>query len=412
MPLAPAIAAALTTAGAHRWTLFLAGEDVTKLPGTLGFGVSPESIEVVEAGPGRVSSMTFLVDDPQKQINVAELAEVLFVDTAAAAADGREFFGYVAEATKRSAFGGQGRVWSVRALGAEVWLDWLRWYDPLGLTLSITLGGATAPADIIRTYFAPLSGHPLRTIIQSGAGNGTLAAPISGTLDNGATGAAVMTPGSFTAGQTWREAIGAIQESATEAFPSTTPIVVYATVDYFLGLRMWRDQIGGVLQQPDDYSTLVVTTAAVPQPAGLSVTVDWAEQMHRVWVTGSAIGSSGLFDDGSGITRGPVGAISRPNATTQALARAQALAFLNAREPTQGGSFDLLDWEPSAGVHAGGLVTVTDASVDQSAVTYRITEIRKTWNNSGRQNWEVTFGSPPRRALQRVTDLIRSRLAS
>lgn len=390
MPVAAVIAAALTDHSAHPWGLWLGGLDVTKEPGGSGYGTSADSIEVTEAGPGAVSSMTFEVDDPFKELGVNAGNEVAYFDLVN---DVCLFRGWVDHYDSRPAFGGQGRVFRIECTGLEAILDWSIVAPGASLGQSNRVPGCIG---MLAQQYAPKLKAPSAA---SGMGsapwtrNGSFDYPVGNFLRT----VEPILPlqwGGTSAGGTLRNAVSEVIALGVWFYnvgggASTEPFKALVTVDFYYGLRIWEDDDS---LQPDDYTTLTVTdTYAGPnRAAGLAAQVDWAGVVRSVMVVGSGGTNYGVFGDGSGIY-GPQTLITDSNVTTADLASQRAMAYLAQQSASVRGSFTLEDWTPPTTVHAGSLVSITDAATSV-ATTYRISEIRKRFNSSGRQDWTVSFG--------------------
>lgn len=410
MPNAAAIAAALTTPAAHPYSLIVAGNDVLKQPGAPGasFGVPIESIEITEAGFGSVSSITFSIDDPAKAITINDGDEILMIDNEATVdLDKTIMRARVDRSSERPAFG-TGRTIDVSGTGPEAWLDWHPWRSqfneltfPSSTTTGQTVGSGITAEALVNGWFPPL------IVRQQQAGtNGDGFRGIARSIDI-TTGAWQTSGAAMTNGQTVREILGILVAGATtQAMGAGDGVRVLYTVDMNLLLRAWPDRIAGVLQQPDDYQTM--TVADVPSgPAGtvtedLEVNVEYADVAHVVYVKGGNAAGSGLFFDGTGI-RGRAAILNQPSSTTASLAQQYATSFFATQAEATAGRFALTDFVRTVfgGIaipRACGLVSITDAQTDTSK-TFRISEIVKRFNGSGRQSWDVSFGEQPPSAV-------------
>jgi hypothetical protein len=407
MPNTAVIAAALTTAGAHPFSLFVDSLDVIKDAGINGIGTPIESIEVTEAGPGGVSSMTFTIEDPIKGVSIADGATVVLQNNTA---DACLFRGFVESWESAPDFGGQGRSLSVTAVGIETLLDWLivpdDWHPPggalnampeaiqsaatsAGFAGNANTSGSAAPAESSAAF--PITGYT-RVGTDVGASNNLGTAPLAGSH-----------------GVSLRQAIAAliayqIAHDTGEPFGGFTAVQdQLVTVDFYGRLRAWRD-LDGII--PTDYTNLTINDAyAGPIVADtLRYRREPGQLVHQVQVSDGAVTPTiQTVSDGTGLAY-PQAVVSDATLTTsdarrfagrQIIGRAQANVYR--------GDFRLLDFTPAETIHAGSYVAFTDAAVGLAGQSFRIMEIKKTFNGSGRQNWQITFGS----LAPRVTNLMR-----
>ena len=71
------------------------------------------------------------------------------------------------------------------------------------------------------------------------------------------------------------------------------------------------------------------------------------------------------------------------------------------------GTFDLTDWTPIAGIHAGAMVTITDTAAGLNTF-FRMYSIEKAFHSNGRQDLTVSYGRY-RPSIARNPDLTRLR---
>lgn len=398
MPQAAVIAAALTDHSAHPFSLWVNSFDVIRQPGTAGnlYGTPLESISVTETGPGGVSSMTFLIEDPGDTLYSVGEAEILFVDNTTGVT---LFRGYVDGESPTPRLGGIGRTISVSCTGLEAWLDWSRLVVDTDVGSLINLNLA-----IVKVA----NGFSILNSRTSNVSNGDATNPV-GQLDLlGVIPFAVASASLVTAGTTLREAINiAASQASYHYIGSTPPAAVFATVDFNFGLRAWPNDSS--MQQPSDYTTLTITDtpAGVISAAGLTTTTDYMAAAHTVMVLGSAAANNLTVSDGAGISR-RVDLISQPLATTPALALQYGQQYLATQNQPTRGSLSILDWTPTATVHAGSLVSITDATLNLAGRIYRIMEIQKTFHGNGRQDWSVSFGGLRPSAMRLTRRLTRT----
>lgn len=397
MPIAAAIAAALTDHSPHPFGLFLGGNDVSG-------DVNPTDIRITEAGPGAVSSMDFTVDDPGQNITIMDGTEVQFWDLAT---NNLKFRGIVDHWSVSPDFGGQGRTWTVGCAGVEIWLDWIKSngagpWGIVGQDLVYAISVAvSAAAPFIR---APMIGGWVGTPGAPYTRAGSFTYPV-GFMSTGSGLMDIYFPYDdpvFAAGSL-RQIIQAMIDHSVRTFG--TPFGVLFTLDFYMGLRVWEDDI---TQQPDDYTTLAVvdTYASTMNASHLEHAAQPGDVIREVYVTGSSPLSSGWFSDGSGIKgqQQQITDTSIPDITT---ARIRAQQFMLAQSPVARGKFLIENFTPVTTVHAGSLMTITDAATGATG-TYRIYQIDKTFTSSGLETWIVSYGGLRRSAMLTTRRLTRT----
>lgn len=398
MANAAIVGTALTDQSAHPFSLLVGGVDVIKEPGGSGFGVPVESVRVSEAGPGGVSSIEFQIDDPFKEVTIPDGSEVVFWK-----GDSCLFRGWVDQMNAQPDFGGIGRTWSVQGIGIEAILDW---------TICKAM---TAPFDTSNPRFpwvvsflcslfapqlkAPMSG-PTGDPPAPYTNNGSFDYPIGSMLP---VFHPITSPSLPTITGTLRQAIEAYAQQCYRQTNPPTGVPFLATVDFYWGMRVWEDAI---TNQPDDYTTLTITDTYAG--ANVADTLRYENEpgsdYHGAYVEGTGI--AGFYGDGSGIY-GRTGLIQDTAITDDASARERVATFIAQQAIPARGSFQLNDWTPPTTVHAGSLVSITDAATG-IAQNFRIMQIDKTWNNSGRENWTISFGGLQRSAMRRMRNLTRT----
>lgn len=381
--------------------LFVGGTDVLKDYTGAAYGVPLESIEVTEAGPGSVSSMTFRIDDPSKLMALAEGQEARFYDFTNSVT---EFLGYVDHWSSTPDFGGQGRTYEVTCTGIEAWLDWaiLQNDYPRG-------GGAStvSPLDFFELrgttpqYWGPFYYGVSATQITGErlAGLGTFSG-----YNTYRTSTIT-----YAAGTTLRGMFDSVS-SYTYIIPGDgryIPINVLATIDFDRQARAWPSaDVSGNLLQPSDYTTLTVTdtAASATNAEDLEYQVEPGDPAHEVYIKGTGV--TGVFTDGTGIRTRQL-FLSDASIANADDAQRVANGLLGSVSGSVRGSYWRRDFTPPAGVHAGSLTTITDDATGATG-TYRIYQIRKTYLGSGRKTWYVAFGGNPPSAAALVRKLTRS----
>lgn len=394
MPLAPAIGAALSAGlTAPVRSLWIGGLDVLKRPGMNGndYGVAVESIDLTEAGPGSVSSLSFTLDDPQLELAFDEDAEVILFNHLI---DKHDFRGFLQVIEPAPAFGDQGRSWQITAQGIESVLD----QGKLASSVSWA-AGALSILDGFQTVIALSIGlGPLRAFGSLTTGQGNQQFPIEPL--NGASNSGALT---IAAGTSVREALRQVWSSQDIGTDGWLGMLV--TVDFTYGLRAWQD--GPPFGKPDDYGTeTIVDTVAGPNRAtDLRYTKNPGSVARAVvvsWASGVVV-----VGDGSG-KRGTVASFGDSSLTSAAAALSAGRAYLASLRTTDRGSYRQRDRAASATVRAGCRVNITDARLGLSATAFRIVQIDKTYNASNRENWTISFGGLAPSVASLIRRLTRS----
>jgi len=403
MPNAAIVGAALTDHSAHPYSLFLNELDLIGPP-SRGFAVGIETITVNEVGPGGVSSISFTIDDPSKLITITSGQVIRFwwnANSAGSVVDMPLFLGFVDTYTLRPDFGMQGRSIDVQGIGVEALLDWK--------ILPTYQAAVTLPEVISILGFSV--GIPSATLYQAVQAQSSLAAPVGGYSRAAGDVQAALIGNASSVGVPLRQALQEVIDSATlldqqPAFTGCSQIKVLFTIDFYGQLRLWNDS---PTTQPTDYAQdSFDVTSLTGVVENLEFTTDPSQIVHEVWVTGSgAAATPTLYDDGTGI-KGKQSAVTDTTITTAAKALQAAQAVFTANSNQVRGSYERSDWTPggAAGtsIRAGSLVTMVDPTVSINSPTngYRIMEIEKTFNGSGRQNWKVSFGSLAPSAIRQI----------
>jgi hypothetical protein len=307
----------------------------------------------------------------------------------------------------------QGRSIDIQGIGIEALLDW-----KIVPTWASSIPGYM-PEQISLLGFT--IGIPSATSgsVPGPQAQSSLAFPIGGfTRGAGDATAAVMIPSSFAVGVPFRQLIQTVVDSVTKfdqqpALSGATQIRVLFTIDFYGQLRMWNDY---PTTEPSDYLSDSFDVTASAFVENLEFTTDPSQIVHEVWVTGSgAAATPTLYDDGTGV-QGRQMAVTDTTITTASGARQAAQAVFQANSNQVRGSYERNDWDPTTAagqsIRAGSLVTMVDPSVSLNAPVngYRIMEIEKTFNGSGRQNWKVSFGSLAPSAIRDIRRLTRQTL--
>lgn len=372
--------------------LTIAGQVVSKLS-------DPTTITVDEAGPGGVSSLHAVIDDPALAYQVNDGDPVVLWDIVN---DRPEFAGWIKGPTRVSVWG-LGRQISIEATGVEAALDWILC---AAQTFLSGTGAATAIQSLVANAFGV--GISLRDAcdVGLGPGEGSQAAPLAqlGNAGMGNTQSDV----TIAAGTTLREAIKSILDVVKTTYgpPINTPAQAVATVDFYFGLRVWSLQADSA-QVPADYATLTVTDTAAGATVAASPqhVTDGSDIYRGVYIAGGNAAGSGFIPDGSGIP-GPAAVINDSTILTAAARDLRAAAFLFDHGTKERGEFDLEDTTVSTNVRAGSKVTLTDAQLGVAA-TYLISALRKTYSQMT-VSWHVTYGRLPGSAMRQLRRFTRA----
>lgn len=385
MPLAAPIAQSQGTA--RSYGIYMAGWDLVMM-------VPIDSVRVIEAGPNGVSSMDFTIEDPDKIITLQPFTEIVFRWQAS---EQILFRGYIDHWSDHPDFGGVGRAFDVSCSGVEIWLDWLVVYP------AITYGKISGGHDFnefIVSYFAQISNTPIHGFVDLTGSSGPVKGIANRQSEGNAIGNRTATDGSYI-GVTVREMVN--QAVALSTSPTTfDPADSLWTVDFDMGFRFWGNYTTSAFTNydtPSDYTTLTIvdTSAGTTVAANLKWDVLPTDITRTVYIKGFDAASSGIFTDGTGLP-GKQAYVNDVTITTAADATARALSVLRTGYISIRGSLDLEDWTPATTIHPGSLLDLTDASTGATGI-YRIFQIEKTFNSSGRQNWTVSFGGLPPSAM-------------
>jgi hypothetical protein len=397
----PAVIAAQQGIGLPTRTdaLYVGGVDVLKQPGSsAAYGVSQSTIRVTEAGPGQVSSMEFVIDDPTLALpRFTEGLPVRFHDLTL---DMPIFAGWI-ESLAYERLGVGTRV-TVTCVGVEALLDWL--YVP----------ALTVPAN---TEFD--TGWQLIASAAYGIGQGLNQAqntlfsalssyqyPIGTGFDGSFTSASCAIPAG-----TLRQALQAYGQFLWSDQILITGWTWSISVDFGFGLRIYRTGAGN---STNDDAGLFSLTPSTNRPSNTSYGVNAAGVPRQVWVSGSGSGS-GMVTDGSGLI-GPTANISDANSTDAVRLAGIGRAYLAAQGTVASGTTTAEGTQTmgtmSAQRRAGCWMDLQDPQAGIPTLTrFAVTQVVKTWANSGEETWRISFGSPVPQASNQIRRLTRSTLA-
>lgn len=395
MAVAAIVATALTDRSVRSKTLTLDGLDLVLRPGTTGnsYGVPIETVHVLEAGPGGVSTMEFTVEDPNIEIILDEGQRVNFWDVTR---DAPIFSGFVQSWRFVPAVG---RLIEVRCVGLDVLLDWM-----IIPTLTVPINTRLDTAAQMCVNAALGLGVPLNATVAAGVFQGNQANPI-GDQSN------LMSYDVVVDGKTLREALQDVINSPPIGFSTNRSIY---WIDFYGGLRLFYDfQLGF---KPVDYNDLAVTTSAAGvNQWEINLEFDAASVGHAVYVVGANPAGTGLVTDGTGLP-GPIAILSDSNSTSATSRDLIGGGYLLEHSAVARGTARRTAMTPLVGagsnVRAGGRVYVQDPNSDAPTQQgYRIMSIEKTFQPGAREDWTVAYGGHRKSVLRQTRHLTRSTLS-
>jgi len=368
-----------TPASPARYGLWLDGLDVIREPAVSGlrrWGTLAESIDLRIAGPGGVSSVSFVIDDPAGNVSVGDGMTVRLHDHVSGIA---MFYGWVDHF--ETTLLGVGRAITVAAIGAEALLDWYNLDYDVVLPVGVFVSGGAAGGGIQALVAACGGVGELRAL--TGAGVSTQAQPIAEL-----TNIVFPNPVTITAGTTLREAIAQLLGATAQPMPDLTPLAsqqALVTVDPTLGLRVFEDNTD--YSRPGDGTPVTISTAGPRRPTHHEYGVDATGVIRAVRVIGAG-GVAAVVADGTG-KRGRTTVLRDTTLTTVDACRLAGAAYLADYRAVQRGSITdenaATAWDP--GLVIASPITITDAQLGASG-TYRISGA--TWRLYGAKR-DVTF---------------------
>jgi hypothetical protein len=397
MPGAAIVAAALNTAASRSKGLFVGSVDVIADPvAPVDYAVPIESVTIDHKGPCGVSSMTFTVEcyGVPAAVSIADGMDVRFYDFT----NTRTLFaGFVDHVDIENLPGDRGTVYRVECVGYEAILDWSV------LAADLTIPQGTAVDTAVQIVFASCTGTSLGRINATAnpSGPSTDANPIgvSGVLPF------PFVPLTIPAGTTMREAIR--QCAAQIAFADPTESLV-STVDFNGGLRFFVTaavDLGGVSNW--NFSAINNDSPSSSNGEVTSYGID-AAQYRGVLVKGTGV--TVFVPNGSG-KEGAIAVLTDTTITTIAQATVAGNAYLASYATQARGSYQLTDKAPATSSIPGGKVTITDQRLGLSATVFSVGSLRRTFNNSQRENWTVAFGGQPPSVAALARQLTRTTLS-
>ena len=410
------VATALTDGTTRSRRLNIGGLDVlTPYSGSVTrYGVDVESIDLVEAGPDAVSSLSFTISDPYVEVPIADDAVVEFWDITN---DRPLFLGFIQ--SFRLIPTAVGRMIQVTCVGVEALLDWM-----LIPTDQVTFNTSGDPVAL----FA--SGTSFTSVVQSLIGNATgvgfaLRAFAHLTDPDGQFGSQEYPFASYggfteldadlevTAGTSLRSAIA-------EAISISNTASGFLSVDFYGGVRFWAgatSEVTGIrtmIEHTDYLSLTVKNTAAGPnQPGSFSYDIDVTGVTRAVYILGGNTAGTGLVTSGSG-KPGPVAFLEDDTILTLVRRQRVGKLYLDQFSQTARGEIGWTPFANAAGNYRPGsniFVSVDGQIFRDAVVTYSILTVRKQFRLGGAEDWTVSFGGAQPsmvRSLRRLTRKTRS----
>lgn len=377
MGLAAVTAAALTDHSARYAMLLVAGNDLLLQPGGtqgLRYGVDIASIRAAERGPGGVSELVFVLDDPLKTVALARGYPVRFQQTAGTYPI---FQGFISSWTPEHVEGWLGTRLTVRCIGLEAVLDWAK-------LPALTIAASTLIEEAVKNLVA--------NVVNGLAFPLTLALQAPGTISG--------TPLVIPAGTTLREGLRTVLDDVTAPGFAYTFLM---TVDSSGNLRVFISFLAtpGDSNEPSDWAQLYINngpsapangdgltggTAAVAQDFNYEID---GSGPAAVYVVGAG-GLSVLLQDGTGEV-GNLAFISDSNLDTVTRAQNAGSAYLGQNVIQARGSFSLDSRAPIYSMRAGTSVNITDTPMGLASRKFRILEIVRSFHGT-LEDWEITYG--------------------
>lgn len=382
----------------HPYSLHVAGFDII-------LNVAYESVDIVEAGPGAVSSMSFEIDDPTSSIDIPDGAEIRMWDYVR---DLPMFLGFL-EHPEIRLWPAVGRTITVSAYGIESLLDSCI-AGPLAylntgpfIHGNDQISSAFRISDLIQVLAgftglrAGAEGPPINPYVAS-----SLLNPVSGTGPSSGTGYADL----IAAGVAVPDLTGLSVRAGLDAFTAATeaqitgpvypPVYpgVFLSVDFWGGIRYFNFGSGDTTWLPSDYATLTIDDSAGGAVAASDIT--WSEDhspgaiVNAVYVKGAAAASTGWV---VGDTRtGRHEALATTTGTTPEAMLAAAFPLIGSMgSPVGRGTLRLEDYTPT-NVHPGSQMVITEPRLGWSSKVMLVTSIAKRIvPGSVAQDWTVSF---------------------
>ncbi|HEV8698949.1 MAG TPA: hypothetical protein VGQ89_14730, partial [Candidatus Limnocylindrales bacterium] len=333
-------------------------------------------------------SMSFTIWDPTKLVTIPDTAKIRSWDYTR---DLPVFTGFVQTQSPVPGYGGAGRDIDVTCYGVESLLDQI-----IIPRISTVAGDDFDGTNIHEFQFLQRLGQYLPLRAARTEPGSTFTSSLTNPIQDfgGYFSGLFLTPfviEGLSVRQTFETWVAAASWSnITDPFG----YAVALTVDFWENLRgFWWGRGVAAATYPTDYDTLVVDEAtAGTAAAALRWTRDSSpgQIISAVYVKGgNAAGTGWVVGD---TTKGRSEAyISDSTITTYEARQAAGQAELGRKGTGSGrGSITIENFTP-INAHSGGELTITNSALGWSAKSFVISQIDKTFNKSGTQNWTVTF---------------------
>jgi hypothetical protein len=389
-----------TTARPYTLTVGGVDLDISKILPATSWSIPLESISIEEEGfGGSVSGMDFDIYDPGRVVSIADSAEVIFHDNT----NNRHLFrGFVGFAKPVTEAAGQ-RTIKVSCVGLEAVLDWRV------IPSDTTFAAGSYAVDGIQTLVAVATG--VGVPLRSGSGFDT-----GGNQDEtvgmfGLTDLGVRFPRplevavTVAAGSTLRQGIETLCAATRTYRLDTSFLSPVVSVDFAGGIRVFDRR-----DPPTDYGTLTIGEALGTQAATrVELESDAISVPHQAYIKGGNAAGSGPVTDGTGIP-GPTIFLQDDTITTAAQKQALGESTLDQTNLSDRLTVELEGYVPTADVHTGWNVAVTNTSLGLAGDTFLIYAITKRFvTGSGRQDWTITAGRPRKNTIGSVATKYRQR---
>lgn len=418
MPLAAPIAASLNAGlTAKGKALWIDGLDVISMGS--GVTVRPSDVSLTWAGPGQVSALTFVLNDPNGVLAPTRMQRVVLMNLVT----GQPLFqGWITDV--RYQLRGLGRKYTIMCSGLEIILDWMV------VPARSYAGGATIGLhSIIADLFVNATQVPypvnlnLASIATSGTTGSTVAGPIAGGFGSFAPNTAFTTPGGSLR-RAIEYAVGFVLADLSQDFQTLKTLTTVVTIDRWGGLRVYTSPIvttssfgiefnGADATHTGDHAQLVANTGGSvgQRPSDPEVGYTGSDVARSVLVKNATVTT--IVSDGSGIPGR--GASINDQSSGTAAAQAAGWAFLLRQQELLTGRLRL-DTVPGAGSGTAitdslSRLTVTDSVLGISAVDTQIAHIRIAFANSGEETWDIEFGVASARGTSYMRSLTADQLS-
>lgn len=391
----------------HPYSLHVGGLDVI-------LQVPYESVTIVEAGPGGVSSMQFTIDDPDSSFEIPDDAEVRMWDYVR---DLPMFLGFV-ERVDPLPWAAVGRTLQVSCYGIESLLDTVIVTELVYNNTGPFIHGSDTSSIAFWTQallqvLVGLTGlrggvnGRWNPFVNAQIGPSTLDNPIGG-VSSAVDAGGITADGADMAqdfisvdlgGKTIRGALEAWRAVSISASASDTgfmPRPYALTVDFWGGVRFFEYGDGVAAFLPSDYVGITLNDTAGGAVAASDIS--WSRDtspgaiVNAVFVKGAAPASTGWVVGDTTTGRRREGYVATTGTTLDAKMSAAATILNTMGAPAGRGSLRLEDFTP-VNAHPTSPIVITDAQLGWTSKQMSVTQIEKTLvPGSSYQNWTVSFG--------------------